>query len=71
MTNVSCELNAMKNVKPTKSMEELKKMNPIGQKTQGYNKKATGEIMPPIELTDEDIKQLKEIENEMKMWTGE
>jgi hypothetical protein len=69
--NALIRLNAMKNTKPVKSIEELKKMNPMKSTTNQYNKKTTGEIIPPIELTDEDIKQMKEIENEIKMWTGE
>jgi len=69
--NALIRLNTMKNTKPVKSIEELKKMNPMKSTTNQYNKKTTGEIIPPIELTDEDIKQMKEIENEIKMWTGE
>ena len=69
--NAWVRLNAMKNIDTVKSIEELKQMNPIKSTTNQYNKKTTGEIIPPIELTDEDIKQMKEIENEIKMWTGE
>ena len=72
--NALIRLNAMKNVKPTKSTEELKKMNPIKSTTNQYNKKTTGEIIPPITLTTDEEKQLEEIAKEMEkteMWTGE
>ena len=73
--NAIIRLNAMKNKKQTKSIEELKLMNPIESiKQQTYNKKTTGEIIPPITLTTAEEKQLEEIAKEMEnteMWTGE
>ena len=72
--NAWVRLNAMKNVKPTKSMEELKQMNPMKSTTNQYNKKTTGEIIPPVTLTTDEEKQLEEIAKEMEkteMWTGE
>ena len=73
--NAKLRLLAMKNKRQEKSTEELKLMNPIESiKQQTYNKKTTGEIIPPITLTTAEEKQLEEIAKEMEnteMWTGE
>ena len=73
--NALIRLQEMKKLKPTKTTEELKQMNPIESiKKQTYYRKPTGEIIPPIQITPDEEKQLEEIAKEMEkteMWTGE
>jgi hypothetical protein len=73
--NAKIRLNAMKNKKQTKSIEELKQLNPLESiEQQSYNKKTTGVVKTPIEITSAEEKQLEEIAKEMEkteMWTGE
>jgi hypothetical protein len=77
--NAWIRLNAMKNRKETKTTEELKAMNPLQSEIQQTNKNEKIETITinqlqttkPIALTNEELKQLEEIEDDIRMWTGE